>query len=79
MISTFIWSYFGFLIFTIAKKSRNNMTTSGGYGSNRYVSGTKSLLVKLLGYIYPPMPTLNVISNKNKKLIKDRVLVVLIY
>lgn len=50
------------------------MTTSGGYGSNRYVSGTKSLLVKkLLGYIYPPMPTLNVISNKNKKLIKDRV------
>ncbi len=50
------------------------MPTSGGYGSNSHVSGIKSPFFKsILNLFYPPMPTLNIISKKERNLIKKRV------
>ena len=44
--------------------------SKGGYGTNEAMTGIKSpLLRKCIKFIYPPMPTLNIISKNNRETI----------
>lgn len=48
--------------------------SSGGYGSNKIASGFRNpVLIRMLGILYPPMPTLNIIPTHVLNLIRDTI------
>ena len=74
-IYTFLWSRLGFLLFTIAEKTRNNM--SGGYGKkfeDHILFKNKIIKNLFFKYIYPPMPTFNSIERKSLRIFKVKFL-----